>query len=74
MIFSQTDLTRDFFLFRNLLLRAIRDLGFGHNLAPVNFSHQFNLNSGKWQVIKAALTAGLYPNIGVIRQNKIQTQ
>lgn len=49
---------------RHQLLAQLRGTGFLIvSASQGDLLHQLNVNSGKWAVVKAALVAGLYPNV-----------
>lgn len=55
-----------YFFFRGLLKRSVMSLGFGAGLSEAEFENVFNRYGNDWPVVKAALTAGTYPNIAII--------
>lgn len=48
--------------YRMQILGQLRAAGFVRNRAPGDI-RELNMNSNNWAVVKAALAAGLYPNI-----------
>lgn len=60
---------------RSQLLGQLRASGFVRTRGGSDM-HELNMNSDNWAVIKAALTAGLYPNLARVDRStsKLRTQ